>query len=59
MEEMTKRNGKGNWMREIEKLLRRFDASLEWFMERIAVRDGEMDNIRQNGHKRDLVRFII
>ena len=28
MEEMTKRNGKGLWMREIEKALKRFDASL-------------------------------
>ena len=26
MEEMTKRNGKGVWMREIEKVLKRFDA---------------------------------
>ena len=45
---MTKRNGKGAWMREIEKVLKRFDASLEWLMERIAVRDEEIDGIRQN-----------
>ena len=30
MEELTKRNGKGVWTREIEKVLKRFDASLEW-----------------------------
>ena len=30
MEELTKRNGKGVWMREIEKVLKRIDASLEW-----------------------------
>ena len=29
MEELTKRNGKGVWPREIEKALKRFDASLE------------------------------
>ena len=33
MEELTKNNGKGIWMREIEKMLRRFNASLEWLME--------------------------
>ena len=38
MEELTKRNGKGAWMREIEKGLKRFDASLEWFMGRISLR---------------------
>ena len=32
MEELTKKNGKGIWMREIEKILKRFDASLEWFV---------------------------
>ena len=31
MEELTKRNGKGVWLREIEKALKRFDGSLEWF----------------------------
>ena len=30
MEEMTKRNGKGVWLREIENDLKRFGASLEW-----------------------------
>ena len=28
MEDLTKRNGKGVWMREIENVLRRFDTSL-------------------------------
>ena len=46
MEELTKRHGKGIWLREIEKVLRRFDASLEWLMERISHRDEEMDRIR-------------
>ena len=36
----------GIWLREIEKVLRRFDASLEWLMERISLRDEEMDMIR-------------
>ena len=43
MEELTKRNGKGVWMREIEKALKRFDASLEWLSERICLRDEEID----------------
>ena len=34
MEELTKRNGKGVWMRVREKTLKRFDASLGWLMER-------------------------
>ena len=46
IEELTKWNGKGIWLREIEKVLRRFDASLEWLMERISLRDEEMDRIR-------------
>ena len=33
MEEMTKLNGKGILIREIEKVQKRFDASLEWLME--------------------------
>ena len=32
MEELIKKNGKGVWMREIEKALRRYGASLEWPM---------------------------
>ena len=43
---VTKRHGKGIWLREIEKVLRRFNASLEWLMERISLRDEEMDRIR-------------
>ena len=46
MEEATKRNGKGMWMREIEKVLKRFDASLEWLMERIGIREEEIEKIR-------------
>ena len=45
---MIKRNGKGIWLREIEKTLKRFDASLEWLMERIGVRDDEMEKIRRD-----------
>ena len=48
MEELTKRNGKGAWLREIEKVLKRFNASLEWLIGRIATRDEEMDKIGQN-----------
>ena len=53
MEELTKRNGKGAWMREIEKALKRFGASLEWFVERVSIREKEMDMIRQNGELDD------
>ena len=42
MEEITKRNGKGAWLREIEKALKRFDASLEWLLERIRMREEEI-----------------
>ena len=48
MEELTKRNWKVIWMKEIEKVLRRFDASLEWLMERIEMRDEEIKKIREN-----------
>ena len=43
MEELTKRNGKGVWMREIEKVLKRFDGSLEWLTERIWMREEEIE----------------
>ena len=48
-------------MWEIEKVLRRFDASLEWFVERISVRDEELETIRRNGEleereKNDILR---
>ena len=42
---MTKRNGKGVWMREIFKM---FDASLEWFLESVNVRDDEIYKTRRN-----------
>ena len=47
MEELTKRNGKGVWLREIEKALKRFDASLEWLMGRIGQCEEEIDKIRR------------
>ena len=52
IEELTKRNGNAIWIREVEKTLKclkRFDTSLEWLMERIGMRDVEMDTIRGNG----------
>ena len=42
MEGLTKRNGKGIWMREIEKFLKRFGASLGWLLERIRMREEEI-----------------
>ena len=48
MEELTKRNGKGMWMREIEKGLRRFGASLEWFLERVGIRERDIESIEHN-----------
>ena len=48
MEELTKRNGKGMWLREIEKILKRFCASLEWLMERISLREAGLEAIEQN-----------
>ena len=36
------------WTREIEKGLRRFDASLQWLMERITLRDEDIDAIKRN-----------
>ena len=56
MEELTKRNGKGVWMREIEKTLKRFGASLEWLMERIDLREEEIDTIRRNDEMGERVR---
>ena len=49
MEELTKRNGKVILLRKFGKVLRRFDASIEWLRERIAMREEEMDRIGQNG----------
>ena len=48
MEELTKRNIKRIWLREIEKVLKRVGASREWFMERVRIRDEEMDAIEEN-----------
>ena len=48
MEEIAKRNGKWLWMREIEKVLRRFDTSLEWLTGIIAPRDEEIESVRWN-----------
>ena len=48
MEDLTRRNGKGVWLREIEKVLKRFDASLEWLMERIALQDEEIEQVKGN-----------
>ena len=44
MEELTKRNIKRIWLREIEKTLKRFGAFLEWLLERITMREEEMGN---------------
>ena len=48
MEEMTKRNRKGVWLREIENVLKRFGASLEWLLESISLREEETDEIGRN-----------
>ena len=48
MEEITKRNEKGVWLREIEKALKRFNLSLEWLMNSIELREGEIEKIRLN-----------
>ena len=48
MEEMTKRNGKGVWFREIEKVLKRFNASLEWLVGRIQIREVELEKVRHD-----------
>ena len=48
MEELTKRHGKGVSLREIEKVLKRFDASLERFLERVNLRDEEKNTIKGN-----------
>ena len=48
MEELSKRNGKGVWLREVEKVLKRLDASLEWFIDKMKMRDEEMDAFKEN-----------
>ena len=42
LEDLSKRNGKGVLLREAEKGLKRFDSSLEWLVERIAMSDEEI-----------------
>ena len=49
MEELTKRNGKGAWSREIEKVLKRFGATLEWQIGVINTREEEIEMIGRNG----------
>ena len=48
MEELTRMNGKGVCILEIENDLRRYGASLEWLMKRIGLREQEMEEIRTN-----------
>ena len=48
MEEITKKNGKGIWLREIGKVLKRFDASIEWLGQRITMREEEMEKIKRD-----------
>ena len=35
------------WLREIEKALKRFGASLEWLMERVQIREEEIEEVRK------------
>ena len=49
MEELTKRNGKGVWMSKIEKCLRRFDSSLESFVDRVNLRDEQLRSSEEDG----------
>ena len=48
MEELTTRHGKGIWLREIGKVLKRFDASIEWLGERIAMHEEEVEKIKRD-----------
>ena len=59
MEELTKRNGKGMWLREIGKVLKRFDASIEWLGERIAMREEEMEKIRVDGESEEREKSVL
>ena len=54
---MIERNGKGIWSREIEKALRRFDASLEWFMERVQMREEQLEKIRADGQMEECAKM--
>ena len=51
MEELTKKNWKGIWMGEIEKVFKRFGASIEWLLERIGMRERD---IELNEHNREI-----
>ena len=46
IEELTNRNCRGVWTREIEKVLNRHDMSLELFLERVNKRDEEIQKQR-------------
>ena len=48
MEELTKRNGNGVLIREIDKIMKRFDTSVEWLEERIVLREEENDSLRRD-----------
>ena len=50
MEKLSKRNGKGIGLRENVKAPNMFEASIEWLIERIAMRE-EIDTIGKNGEK--------
>ena len=43
-------------MREIEKALKRFDAPLEWLVERITMRESEFERMKQNGDIEEQVK---
>ena len=45
-EGLSKMNGNGVWLREVENVLKRHDASLEWLRERITMRDEEIKKIK-------------
>ena len=48
MEELIKRNGKGIWMREIEKVLKRFNSSLEWLMGRMTASNHKREKLKRS-----------
>ena len=45
MEELTKRNVKGVWLREIDKVLKRFDTSVEWLVERLSYEKKRIQSV--------------
>ena len=54
---MIERNGKGIWSREIEKALPRFDASLEWFMERVQMREEQLEKFKTDGQMEECAKM--